>query len=54
MSKIGFCKYHGPERLKNPEAPKDLIKCSEIILANLVYRILQYFRSAYSKKKNFF
>ena len=50
MSKLGFCKFHGPDRQVVAEAPNELTKCSEIILPNLIYRILQFFRSVYDGK----
>ena len=49
MFNKGFCKVHGPERIQAPDAPKDLIFCSEVILSNLIYRILQQFRNSYSQ-----
>ena len=50
ISKLGFCKFHGPDRETISDAPIELTKCSEIILSNLIYRILQFFRSASSGK----
>ena len=52
MFNKGFCKVHGPERIQAPDAPKDLIFCSEVILSNLIYRILQQFRNSYSQNDN--
>lgn len=51
MNKRGFCKFHGPDREAAPEAPSELIKCSEVLLPNLVYRLLQYFRSVFKEGK---
>jgi len=45
----GFCKLHEPERIKAPDAPKELIVCSEVILSNLIYRILQHLRNMNSQ-----
>ena len=46
LKKDGFCKSHGHEDSNCvPEAPIELTKCSEIMLSNLIYRILQHFRS---------
>ena len=47
MSKDGFCKFHGPNRQHGPDAPIELTICSEIILSNLIYRLIQYFRNEF-------
>jgi hypothetical protein len=52
MHKNGFCKLHGSERGVCPQPPVDLIKCTEIIIPHLLYRILQYLRSNYIESKS--
>lgn len=48
MNPNGFCKNHGcNKKSASSSPPQELIKCSEVILPNLLYRILQHFRSSY-------
>lgn len=51
MSKKGFCKFHGPDRQQGPDAPSELTCCAEVILPNLIYRLLQFFRSYFEDGK---
>ncbi len=53
MNPKGFCKFHGKRDNQNLKVPDDLIKCSEIILSHLLYRLLQFFRNAYASSSNF-
>lgn len=52
MFKTGFCKFHGSEHTKVTEAPRDLTICSEVILSNLLFRILQHLRSLNDNVEN--
>lgn len=51
MNPKGFCKSHGchakTDKSKQPSPPDELSKTCELILSNLLYRILQYFRQSY-------
>lgn len=52
MSPKGFCKNHGCNKKSEISSPpQELIKCSEVILPNLLYRILQHFRSSYASNR---
>jgi E3 ubiquitin-protein ligase UBR3 len=46
MNPKGFCSKHGCHVKREVQVPDELIKCSEIILSNLLYRLLQFFRNA--------
>ena len=50
MNSKGFCKSHSktidPALQQGP--PDELIKCCEIILSNLLFRLLQHFRTLFS------
>ncbi len=49
MNPKGFCKSHGCNtKTSSSLVPDDLIVCCELLLPNLLYRLLQYFRSVYS------
>jgi len=52
LKKNGFCKFHGNDSYSVPEAPIDMTKCCEIMLSNLIYRILQHFRTLYLQGKS--
>lgn len=55
MSPNGFCKNHGCNKKSAASSPpQDLIKCSKVILPNLLYRILQHFRSSYTGNRTEF
>jgi hypothetical protein len=55
MNPKGFCKAHCSNREDNSKlAPDDLIKSCEIIISNLLYRILQFYRNVYSPGKLIF
>jgi E3 ubiquitin-protein ligase UBR3 len=50
MNPKGFCKSHGCNKQDkaNNQPPDELIKCCEIVLSHLLYRMLQYFRNVYA------
>jgi E3 ubiquitin-protein ligase UBR3 len=51
MNPLGFCKAHGcnKEKSQHQIIPNDLTKCCENMIAWLLFRILQFFRSIYSE-----
>ena len=51
MNPKGFCKSHAVDHMSSSQQigpPNDLIKCAEVILSNLLYCLLQHFRSIYA------
>jgi E3 ubiquitin-protein ligase UBR3 len=55
MSSKGFCKSHSTDNsVVQNGPPGELIKCCEVILSNLLYRLLQHFRTLYIVGSNFF
>jgi E3 ubiquitin-protein ligase UBR3 len=49
MLKNGFCKQHGDCNRKVQEPPNDLVASVNVILSNLLYRLVQYFREQFRK-----
>lgn len=45
MNLSGNCKYHGSNRIPNASIPHRFIRCAQIILPRLVFRLIQHLRS---------
>lgn len=51
MNPKGFCKAHGCNKqfdVATNQPPEELVKCCEIVLAHLLYGLVQAFRKIYS------